>query len=72
MRIDPSITIDNSSAGLTLGKLYWGAMPLPRNSALIGSVKRSDGREGACIHFLNSGVMAQGNAGVVTAIPYRA
>ncbi len=48
---------------LKLGRLYWGAMPLPTGGELIGLLQRSNGEPGAAIRI--GGRMYQGNAGAL-------
>jgi len=47
-------------------RLYWGAMPLPTGSELIGLLARPSGELGAAIK-MPSGIINQGNAGVMKA-----
>ncbi len=49
------------------GRLYWGAMPLPHEGEIIGTVTRRTGEAGALIK-MPGGVLVQGNAGAVRMI----
>ncbi len=50
------------------GKLYWGAMPLPKNAELVGTVTRDNSETGALIK-MPTGKLVQGNAGVIRNLP---
>ncbi len=50
------------------GKLYWGAMPLPKNAEMVGTVTRDNSETGALIK-MPTGKLVQGNAGVIRSLP---
>lgn len=45
-------------------KLYWGNMPLPKNSKAIGTVDRKESVRGALL-LLESGLYVCGNVGCI-------
>ena len=51
-----------------LGKMYWGAMPLPQGAELLGTVTRDTGEAGALIKMAR-GNTVQGNAGAIRSLP---
>lgn len=50
------------------GKMYWGAMPLPQGAELVGTVTRNGYDAGALLKMA-TGIMTQGNAGVMRSLP---
>ena len=57
-----------TTGDIKIGKMHWGALPLPLGAELIGTVTRETGETGALIK-MPTGVMVQGNAGAIRSLP---
>jgi len=49
------------------GRLYWGAIPLPVDAEILGTITRANGETGALI-LMPAGRLMQGNAGALKAV----
>lgn len=57
------------SAALKRAKLLWGAMPLPLNSTLLGTIRRAEDQGEEALILMPTGITVGGNAGVIKPLP---
>ncbi len=51
------------------GKLLWGAMPLPINATLLGTIRRAEDQGEEALILMPTGVTVGGNAGTIKPLP---
>lgn len=55
-----------------LARMLWGPLPIPANAVLRGVIRRPDGRQGALLAFIGTGIHVQGNAGCLSSLDQQA